>query len=271
MWIQTLSDQWVEYVAIVFGLAIAVIATVTKTLDEVKPWPRSVKKFGWVLVALAVLNVGLSLYGTRKSQEARDTVEYWSLLEVERAIHELLAPYIIRSDLPEMDDRFNLAAGYTDCGAVAGVCDERLHKSPHRTNVTWGEILSDHTSAGLERMNRILAGFGNTLSADVIMLIGETRIHPWLEFVGESRKRERRHLERGLDVSEGVMLCLPAARQRYGEMAERFGRKVAELEAAIGVRVRILSARLKRNDPPPLFLRKMSGLFFLSAEPASDE
>lgn len=272
MWLQSLIDSWMDYATHTVAVIIAIIGILAKTQYENKPWPINITRFGWILVILAIVNLSFSLHRTYESNRNNENARYWALLEIEAAIYKIITPYIYITDKPEIEDRFLLVRQLNEAEVFGSICSVNLHKPASaiftlQGGQTWGQVLTENTELGANKLKNLISVYSSILPPELVSQIGEVIIHPWIEFIGDSRKRELRHISRRqLNIIEnGVPVCSKNQKLviKYKKLASQFGSVLTILEESIGTRIIVLSERMGRNDPAPLFLRQISGLIYL--------
>ena len=100
----------------------------------------------------------------------QERIRFWAILEIERAICEILAPYVSITDPPEPDDRFRIAGRYQD--VFERICDVNLHTRLNEFDSFWtyaerptyGEALTHHTLEGQAKLHEVLGNYSDILS-----------------------------------------------------------------------------------------------------------
>jgi hypothetical protein len=249
------------------SLIVSLIACISQTTNKTEKFPRNVTVAGWVLISLAVVTAGINYWQARKKAFADSVEESLALQRLETAIYTLMTPVTAISDPPELSDRFQVASNYGKAGVVAGLCDIDILKNVGRIfmaseydNKPWGDFITDETRQGLDEIARVQSAYGKVLGDDINLLIGKVIAHPWNEFLLAAKARRIR------SHASTNTLCLKKpekARQKYVDLADDYWKTLATLETRVGRRYCALRAELHIRDVPPLFLRYISGLFFV--------
>ncbi len=247
------------------SLAVSLIASVSDTTVKGLNFPRNVTWPGWLLIALAVLTAGINYLQSREKAYADAVESSLAVHRLEIAIYTLMTPSTVISDTPELSQRFQVAASYGRAGAVAGLCDvdiskrvEHIYVAPQYDGMPWAEFITETTQAGLNQIQQVQSVYGRLLDDKTNLLIGEVIAHPWSEFLLAAKGRRIRS-----NTSRPLCLKRPSVRKRYDALANSYWRLLADLERRVGQRYCALRAQLGLTDVPPLFLRYVSGYFFV--------
>lgn len=262
-------------ILIVITLVVSLIACVAKTKRDNAAFPRNITLAGWSLALLAIITGGINYWRSQQMAFADKVQESLALRRIEAGIYRLMVPSTVISDLPEMSSRFRVVNEYGGAGAISGLCDVKLAETakqvrvaPEYNNAKWGELITDTTNQGLDELRQAQSAYGRFLNDNINSLIGEVLAHPWNEFLLSSKGR----IIRRPDFAQPMCLEKPeSARKRYVELADDYWKTLAKLESSAGHRYCSLRKTLKITDTPPLFLRYVSGLFFIPDKAQSDE
>lgn len=252
---------------IAVALLVSLIACVAKTKRDKESFPKNITVAGWLLAALAVVTAGINYWQSQKAAFANSIEESLALRRLETAIYTLMIPSTAISDAPELKDRFQIVAGYGDAGAISGLCDliitepvKSIVVAPQFNGLPWGDFITETASDGLSQIRQAQSAYGRVLGDDVNLLIGEVLAHPWNEFLLAAKGRRIRRPE----SNQPICLAKPeSAHQKYIDLANRYWKTLARLETIVGLRYCKLRTKLHIADVPPLFLRFVSGLFFV--------
>lgn len=249
----------------------AVAACIAETRKKDQTFPRNLTIVGWFLIVLAGASAYLNYTVNREKTFGNAIRESLGLRQIETAIYMLMSPPVALSDPPELKERFHVAETYGKAGAVSGLCEVELSAEvksnfadPQYQKATWAVYITERTREGLTRLSNAQASYGSFFDDETNRLLGQIISHPWNEFLVESRRRAETGQKKS-DAEPKKPLCLEKAdiRKRYEALADSYWPIVRDLESRIGRRNCKLRSQIGLNDIPPLFLRSLSGYFFV--------
>ena len=238
----------ISYLTAVVSFIVALVGILGHTKRENVTGLKAVTGIGWLLVVLAIVTFGVSVYSDRKAAWDRDRQVYWALREVEFSTYSLLEPYLLITDPPEATDRFKLAKSLLESKVFEGFCDINPYEPAYSTGFSWATLLSERTGAATSRLGETMARYQAVLSADVLELAARLRNDPWVDQVIFLKTREFRWNQRGIPNPK-TTLCGPGeARRRNLKRIESFGAIIAEMETLLDRELSPLRKRLEVQD-----------------------
>ena len=238
----------VAYLTAAVSFIVAVIGILGRTKRDHVTGLKGITRLGWLLVILAIVSLGVSVYSTRKANWDHDRQEYWALREVELSAYSLLEPYLLITDSPEATDRFKLSKSLLENKVFEGFCDINTYEPAYNTGTSWATLLSERTNSATTRLGDTMTRYQAILSPDILELAARLRNDPWVDQMVFLKARELRWQQRGITHPK-TTLCGPGkARQRNLQRIESFGALIAEIETKLDLRLSLLKKRLGIQD-----------------------